>query len=97
MEDFLFLVLAAFIDPIRAILVLAVILMWRGPWAILLATFISAVATDSHIPTPQLMRAWGAGIIAGSIGSLLQAWLFYRLVQFLRQRRESHANRTRES
>jgi hypothetical protein len=80
-------VLAHFLDPARAVLTLAGIFLWRSPWIILVAGGLSAATCESVLAGAGALRFWGEGILAGSMASVLQAFLLYLIVQTLRERR----------
>ena len=66
-------IVVGILDPIRLILVLAIVALWRSPWAILVATLVSALVSETLLTATQLARVWGYGIAPGLVASLVQA------------------------
>jgi hypothetical protein len=85
-------VLAHLLDPVRALVTLAGVVLWRGPRAMLLAAGISAIVCETVLTTANVINdfpyRWGEGLVAGVLASLAQAALFYLIVELARQRRD---------
>ena len=81
------------LDPIRLIIVLAVVALWRSPWAILVSTLVSAVAMETLLTATQYIRIWGQGLGFGLATSLAQALVVYGLFEVWRSRRAKPKNR----
>ena len=83
---------ASLLDPIRLIVVLAIVAAWRSPWAILVSTLVSAVAIETLLTATQFIRIWGQGLGFGLATSLVQALVFYGLFEVWRSRRAKRKN-----
>src|SRR5262245_18498572 len=69
--------LAAFLDPVQAALVLAVLLLYRGPQPILVAAAAAAVASETVIMLAAADYMWGELIAPRLVASLMQAVLIW--------------------
>ena len=79
--------LAAFLDPIRALITFACGFLSRRAIGVLLAAVASAVICETILTGAHVWRYWGQGIVAGFIASLLQAAVIYLAVKAMRRRR----------
>jgi hypothetical protein len=82
------------LDPIRLIVVLAIVAAWRSPWAILVATLVSAVAIETLLTASQYIRIWGQGLGFGLATSLVQALVVNGLFEVWRSRRAKRKNQS---
>ena len=93
MELFSLAVLAHLLDPVRALVTFAGVLLWRSPRAMLIAASISALVCETILTAVNFIDdftfVWGEGIVPGLIACLAQAAFFYLLVELARQRREA--------
>jgi hypothetical protein len=80
-------------DPIRLIVVLAIVAAWRSPWAILVSTLVSAGTMETLLTATQFIRIWGQGLGFGLATSLVQALVIYGLFEVWRSRRAKPKNR----
>ena len=80
-------VLAACVDPVQAGLVLAIILVHRGPQPILVAAAVAAVVSETASVLVADEHAWGELLAPRAVASLLQAAILAWLVRFIRQSR----------
>jgi len=80
------------LDPIRLIVVLAIVAAWRSPWAILVSTLVSALAIETLLTATQFIRIWGQGLGFGLATSLVQALVVYSLFEAWRSRRAKPKN-----
>jgi len=80
-------VLAAFLDPVQAGIVLGVILVHRGPLPIIVAGAIAAVVSETVMVLAADDYMWGELIAPRVVSSLLQAAVLCWLVRFIRPSR----------
>jgi len=81
-------VLAAFLDPVQAGIVLAFVLVHRGPQPIVVAGVVAAVVSETVMALAADGYMWGELIVPRAVSSLMQAavlcWLI-RLIQLARR------------
>ena len=91
MELFSLAVLAHLLDPFRALVTFAGVLLWRSPRGILIAAGVSAMVCETLLTTVNFIDdftyEWGDGIGPGLIACLAQAAVLYLLVVLARHRR----------
>jgi len=75
---------AALLDPVQAALVLAVVLVWRGPAPIPVAAVAVAVASESVMALAAADYTWGEMMVPRLVSSLVQAALLCRIVGLVR-------------
>lgn len=85
MATFAFL-LATFLDPVQAALVLAVILAYRGPQPILIAAAAAAAISETIMMVAAVDYTWGEWIVPRLAASFMQAALLWWPVWFVRTR-----------
>jgi hypothetical protein len=78
-------VLAAILDPVQAALVLALVLVYRGPYAAAVAGVTAAVASETVMVLAAYDYAWGELLLPRLAASLMQAALLVWLVRLARQ------------
>jgi hypothetical protein len=92
MELFTVAVVAHLLDPFRALVTFAGVLLWRSPWVVLIAAGISAVVCETLLTTVNFIDdftyEWGDGFGPGLIACLAQAAVLYLLVVLVRHRRK---------
>jgi hypothetical protein len=76
--------LAAFLDPIQAALVFAILLLYRGPQPILIAAAAAAAVSETVIMLAAVDYTWGELIAPRLVASLMQAVLLAWIVRLLR-------------
>ena len=76
--------LAAFLDPVQAALVLAILLIYRGPQAVLVAAAVAAAASETAIMLASFDYVWGELIAPRFAASLMQAALLSWIVGSIR-------------
>jgi hypothetical protein len=93
METFSLAVLAHLADPVRALVTLGGVLLWRNPRAMPIAAGMSAIVCETILTAgsflDDLVYVWGEGIVAGLVACLAQAALLYLIVELVRRRREA--------
>src|SRR5262245_39306373 len=91
MDLFSVAVLAHLLDPVRALVTFAGVLVWRSPWVILVAASVSAIACETILTTVNFIDdftyVWGDGIGPGLIACLAQAGVLFLVVESVRHRR----------
>jgi hypothetical protein len=76
--------IAAFLDPFQAALVLAILLLYRGPQPILIAAATAAAVSETVIMLAAVDYAWGELIVPRLAASLMQAVLLAWIVRLAR-------------
>jgi hypothetical protein len=79
--------LAAFLDPVQAGIVLAVVLVHRGPLPVIVAGVAAAAVSETVMALAADGYTWGELIAPRMVASLLQAtalWWVVRLVRSMR-------------
>jgi hypothetical protein len=71
---------AALLDPIQAALVLAVVLVWRGPAPVPIAAVAAAVASETVMALAAADYTWGEMMVPRLVSSLVQAALLCWIV-----------------
>ena len=82
METLAFIV-AAFLDPLQAGIVLAVLCLYQRPMPILVAALVAVVASETIMAFAGPGYLWGELIIPRLLASLLQASTLYWVVRFV--------------
>jgi len=77
--------LAAFLDPVQAGIVLAAIVFHRGPLPIIVAGVIAAVVSETIMVLAVDDYMWGELIVPRVISSLMQAAVLWWIVRVIRQ------------
>jgi hypothetical protein len=75
---------AALLDPVQAALVLAVVLVWRGPAPIPVAAVAVAVASETVMALAAADYTWGEMMVPRLVSSMLQAALLCWVVGLVR-------------
>ena len=92
MELFSLAVLAHLLDPVRALVTFAGVVLWRSPWGMLIAAGITAMVCETILTTAShiddFAYEWGDGIGPGLIACLAQAAVLYLLLELVCRRRE---------
>ena len=86
METLAFIV-AAFLDPLQAGIVLAVLCLYQKPMPILVAALVAVVASETIMALAGPGYLWGELIAPRLMASLLQASTLYWVVRFVLHRR----------
>ena len=81
--------LAMFLDPIRFIFALIVVLFSRKKWIILLAAAISAVLAETVLYSIQYTYTWGQGLPVGFPVSLVHASIVFGVRSWLGNRKKT--------
>ena len=79
-------ILASFLDPIQAGIVLAILCLNQGPLPIIVTAAIVAVASDTVMALAAPGYVWGELIAPRLISALMQAAILYWIIQVVRQR-----------
>jgi uncharacterized membrane protein YeaQ/YmgE (transglycosylase-associated protein family) len=77
-------VLAAFLDPVQAGLVLAVILVHRGSLPVIVAGIIAALVSETVMALAADGYVWGEFILPRAVSSLMQAAVLCWIVRAVR-------------
>lgn len=77
-------VLAAFLDPVQAAIVLAVVLVHRGSQPIVVAGVVAAVVSETVMALAADGYVWGELIGPRAVSALLQAAVLCGVVRFIR-------------
>ena len=80
-------VLAAFLDPVQAGIVLAVALVHRGPQPVIVAGVVAGVVSETVMALAADGYTWGELIAPRVVSSLMQAAVLCWIVRFVRTRR----------
>src|SRR5262245_2797443 len=80
----IFFVLTAFLDPVQAAIVLALLLVHRGTLPIMVAGVGAALLTETVMALGADGYAWGEWIWPRLVSSLLQAAVLWWIVRFAR-------------
>jgi hypothetical protein len=80
-------VLAAFLDPVQAGIVLAVILAHRGALPIVVAGVFAAVVSETIMALAADAYVWGEFILPRAVSSLMQAAVLCWIVRAIRSMR----------
>src|SRR5262245_52468100 len=75
--------LAAFLDPVQAALVLAILLVYRGPQPMLVAAAAAAAASETVITLAASDYVWGELIVPRLAASLMQAVLMWWMIRLV--------------
>jgi hypothetical protein len=79
-------ILASFLDPIQAGIVLAILCLNQGPLPIIVTAAIVAVASDTVMALAAPGYMWGELIAPRLISALMQAAILYWIVQVVRHK-----------
>ncbi len=79
-------ILASFLDPVQAGIVLAILCLNQGPFPIIVTAAIVAVASDTVMAFAAPGYVWGELIAPRLISALMQAAILYWIVHVVRQR-----------
>jgi hypothetical protein len=82
-------VLAAFLDPIQAGIVLAVVLVCRGARSVVVAGVCAAVVSETVMALAADNYAWGELVAPRMVSSLMQAVILWWVVRWARSVRSS--------
>jgi hypothetical protein len=85
METLAFIV-AAFLDPLQAGIVLAVLCLYQRPMPILVAALVAVVASETIMAFAGPGYLWGELIVPRLLAALLQASTLYWVVRFVLRR-----------
>ena len=77
-------VLAAFLDPVQAGIVLAVVLVHRGQLPVVVAGLCAALVSETVMALAAADYAWGELIVPRMVAALLQAAVLWWVVRWLR-------------
>jgi hypothetical protein len=77
--------LAAFLDPVQAALVLAIVLGYRGPQPILIAAAVAATASETIMMLAAADYTWGELVVPRLASSLMQAAVLCPAVRLIRK------------
>jgi hypothetical protein len=91
MEPVVPMLVASFLDPVRALITFGCTFLSRK-YGVLAAALASSLVCETILAAAQGWRYWGQGILAGFIASLLQAALLFRVVRLVRRRVWRHVN-----
>jgi hypothetical protein len=80
-------VLAAFLDPIQAGIVLGVVLVYRGALPVIVAGLCAALVLETVRTLAAADHAWGDLIVPHMISALAQAAVLWWVVRWLRSLR----------
>jgi hypothetical protein len=75
---------ATFLDPVQAALVLTILLLYRGPQPVLVAAAAAAAASETVIMLAAVDYTWGELIAPRLAASLMQAVLLGWIVRLIR-------------
>jgi hypothetical protein len=79
--------LATLLDPVQAALVLAAVLLYRGPQPILVAGAAAAAVSETVTVMAAVDYTWGELLVPRFAASLVQAAALWWLVRLMRQAR----------
>jgi hypothetical protein len=79
--------LATLVDPVQAALVLAAVLLYRGPQPILVAGAAAAALSETVTVVAAVDYTWGELLVPRLAASLAQAAVLWWLVRLMRQAR----------
>jgi hypothetical protein len=79
--------LATLLDPVQAALVLAVLLLYRGPQPVLVAGAAAAALSETVTVVAAVDYTWGQLLVPRLAASLAQAAALWWLVRLMRQAR----------
>jgi hypothetical protein len=79
--------IAALLDPVQAVLVLAVVLLYRGPQPVLMAAAAAATVAETVTAMAGVHYTWGEMLVPRLAASLAQAAVLWWLVRLIRQGR----------
>jgi hypothetical protein len=91
MEPVIPLLIASFLDPVRALITFGCTFLSRK-YGVLAAALASSIVCETILAAAQGWHYWGQGILPGFIVSLLQAALLFCVVRMVRRRVWRHAN-----
>jgi hypothetical protein len=77
-------VLAAFLDPVQAGIVLAVVLVHRGPLPVIVAGAVAALVSETVLALAADAYTWGELVAPRMVSALLQAAVLYWVVRWVR-------------
>ena len=77
-------VLAAFLDPVQAGIVLAVVLVHRGPLPVLVAGAVAALVSETVMALAADAYTWGELVAPRMVSALLQAAVLCWVVRWVR-------------
>jgi hypothetical protein len=89
--------LAALLDPVQAVLVLAVILAYRGPVPVAVAAVMAAVASETITALAVADYTWGEMMPPRLLSSVAQAAMLYWIVDLIWASRAASEQRAARS
>ncbi len=73
--------LAVFLDPVQAALVLAIVLVYRGPQPVIVAGAVAATASETIMVAAASGYTWGELILPRLVACLMQAAVLHWIVR----------------
>jgi hypothetical protein len=85
-------VVAAFLDPVQAAIVLAVVLAHRGPRPVVVAGVVAGLVSETVRYVAADGYVWGTALAPHVVATLMQAAVLCRLVRLVQPARRSEAS-----
>jgi hypothetical protein len=81
--------LAVFLDPVQAALVLAIVLAYRGPQPVIVAGTVAAAVSEAIMVAAASGYPWGEFVLPRLVACLMQAAVLHWIVRAIRRLSEA--------